>query len=363
MLPLIRFFFLTKTIWATLAAFLAGTVVILLVGGDPIAAYWALFHGAFFDYYGLGSTLIKASPILLAGFAVIIPMRAGLLNVGAEGQIYMGGLFASAIALYMPEACPAFILFCLCVVGGALGGGLWAAISGYLKAYRNLNEVISSLLLNYVAINLVSFAAGGPMMQEGAPYPYSREIRDDLWMSQILPGTDAHSGVIAALLLAVVFYLVVRFSTIGFTLNMVGKNPHAAAYAGINVRSSIMVAMFTGGAVAGLAGAFEVLGLKYRLYHLFSPGYGYDGIVAAFLADLHPMFLPLASLFLGGLKAGGQQMQRSVGLDSTIIDLITGLVIIFVAASLAFHYDRDRWRQFLGRRRKTNDSLKNKDED
>ncbi len=349
MLRAIRYFYMLRPVWAVIAALLAGAGLIAVAGVNPWDAYGALFGGAFLDYYGLASTLAKMSPILLAGLAVIVPLRVGLLNIGAEGQIYMGGLFSSMAALLLPEMSP-FIQVPLCIVAGALGGGLWGLVPGYLKAHHGINEVIITILLNFIAINLVSYVAGGPMMQEGAPYPYSEEIREALWLPWIMPQTDAHIGVVAGIALCLAAWFVFRFTTVGFGLAMIGKNPTAATYAGIRVKRNVVAVMFLAGAIGGLAGTFEVLGLKHRLYHLFSPGYGFDGIVVAFLAQLSPLAAPVAAFFLSGLKVGGLIMQRAVGLESTVVEAIQGLLIIFVAASLAFRFDRGNWRRLLERR-------------
>lgn len=350
MLEVIRYTYMLRPVWATLIALVMGAGLMAIAGVNPLDAYRALFGGAFLDYYGLASTLVKTSPILLAGLAVIIPLRAGLLNIGAEGQIYMGGLFSAMAALLLPDM-PLFVQFVICVLAGALGGGLWGLIPGYLKAYRGTNEVIITILLNFIAINLVSYIAGGPMMQEGAPYPYSEEIREGLWLPYIMPQTDAHIGVLIGVVLAVAVYFTFRYTTVGFAVGMIGLNPNAAAYSGVKVRRYVVTTMFVAGAIGGLAGTFEVLGLKHRLYHMFSPGYGFDGIVVAFLAQLSALWVPLAAFFLSGLKVGGLIMQRAVGLESTVVEAIQGLVIILVAASLAFRFDRTAWRRFFERRR------------
>ena len=356
-LRLIQSVYLLRSVWAVLLALIIGGLLISTTGANPIAAYKALFGGAFLDYYGFSDTLVKFSPIVLAGLAVAIPLRSNLYNIGAEGQIYMGGLFGAAAALYLPESLPAGLHLVLCTLGGALGGGLWAAIPGYLKAYRNINEVIVTLLMNYVAINLISYFAGGPMMQPGAPYPYSNEISEALWLPHIMPGTNAHLGAAVGLVMCIVAWAVLRYTTMGFRLDLVGMSPPAALYAGINVRRQILVTMFVAGAMAGMAGAFEVIGLRYRLYHLFSPNYGADGIVTAFLAGLNPILVPVSALFLSGLKAGAQVMQRAMGLESTIVEAITGLVVIFVAASLAFRFDPQWWRLKLKGRRELNELI------
>lgn len=351
-----RYIFALRPLWAVFLALLVGSGLILLAGVSPLRAYAELFKGAFLDYWGLAGTLVKTSPLLLAGLAVILPLRAGLLNIGAEGQIYMGGLFAALAALLLPEM-PAMFQIFLCVIVGALGGGLWGLIPGYLKAYHGLNEVIITLLMNFVAINIVSYVAGGPMMQAGAPYPYSEEIRESLWLPWIMPGTDAHAGVVIGVALAMILFFILKYSTVGFALDTIGRNATAARYAGIPVRPYIVGVMFAAGALGGLAGSFEVLGLKYRLYHHFSPGYGYDGIIVAFLATVNPLLAPLAAFFLAGLKAGALSMQRAVGLESTVIEAIQGLVIIFVAASLGLKYNAEKWARFRRRRQRLDTEL------
>jgi simple sugar transport system permease protein len=350
----VRLLYATKSVWAILCALLVGAIVIMAGGSDPIAAYAALFHGAFLEYHGIATTLVKMSPLLLAGLAVVLPLRAGLFNIGAEGQIYLGALFATLAALYLP-AMPGWLHIIVCSLAGMIGGGLWALIPAYLKAWHNISEVIVTLLMNYIGINLISYAVGGPMMDEGAPYPYSAEIREELWLPHILPRTDAHLGVVIGVGLAVLMYFVLERTSIGFSINTVGRNPQAARYAGMSVRQHIVWSLVAGGALAGLAGTYEVLGLKYRLFHMFSAGYGYDGIVVAFLSGSHPLYAILAALFLGGLRSGANIMQRAVGVPTTVVDSIQGLVVIFVATSLAFRFDQSRWAH-LWRRRKDRDA-------
>lgn len=350
----VRLLYATKSVWAILCALLVGAIVIMAGGSDPIAAYGALFHGAFFEYHGIATTLVKMSPLLLAGLAVVLPLRAGLFNIGAEGQIYLGALFATLAALYLP-AMPGWLHIIVCSLAGMIGGALWALIPAYLKAWHNINEVIVTLLMNYIGINLISYAVSGPMMDEGAPYPYSAEIREELWLPHILPRTDAHLGVVIGVALAVLMYFVLERTSVGFSINTVGRNPQAARYAGMSVRQHIVWTLVAGGALAGLAGTYEVLGLKYRLFHMFSAGYGYDGIVVAFLSGSHPLYAILAALFLGGLRSGANIMQRAVGVPTTVVDSIEGLVVIFVATSLAFRFEQSRW-AVLWRRRKEVDT-------
>jgi len=350
MLKAVRIFFMLKSLWAILGALLIGAVLIFLSGSNPLAAYRALFKGAFFDYYGFATTLVKMSPILLAGLAVLLPLRVGQFNIGAEGQIYLGALFATVAALYFPEM-PRWLHIPVCILAGMLGGAIWGAIPGYLKAFHGINEVIITLLMNYVGIDLISYFVSGPMIADGAPYPYSPEIREALWLPILMPGTDAHLGVVIGLIFALLLILAFRYTSFGFALDTVGKNATAARYAGISVRRSIFLTMMLGGALAGMAGTFEVMGLKYRLFHQFSAGYGFDGIVVAFLAAGNPIWVPAAAMFLSGLKAGANIMQRAVGVETTVVEAIKGLVVIFIAASLAIRYKENFWVRAIGRRK------------
>ena len=358
MLKAIRFFYMLKSLWAVIGALMVGAVLIAISGSNPLTAYQALFKGAFFDYYGFATTLVKMSPILLAGLAVLLPLRVGQFNIGAEGQIYLGALFATVAALYLPEM-PGWLHILVCILAGMLGGALWGAIPGYLKAYHGINEVIITLLMNYVGIDLVNYFVSGPMMAEGAPYPYSPEIREAVWRPILMPRTDAHLGVGVGLAFALILIIVFRYTSFGFSLDTVGKNPVAARYAGISVRRSIFLTMVLGGSLAGLAGTFEVLGLKYRLFHHFSAGYGFDGIVVAFLAAGSPVWVPVAAVFLSGLKSGANIMQRAVGVETTVVEAIKGLVVIFIAAGLAIRYKESFWARVFSRRKSAAAGLKN----
>ncbi|RBI69852.1 ABC transporter permease [Roseovarius sp. TE539] len=345
LLGLVKIVYLLKTVWAVIAALLIGAIFILLAGGNPLEGYSALFRGAFADYWGIGDTLVRMSPLLLAGLAVIIPLRAGLFNIGAEGQIYIGALFATIAALYLPDFLPGFLRIVLCIAVGALGGALWAAIPGLLKAYRGTNEIITSLLLSYVAINMIGAVLHTWLIEPGAPYPYSREVPEEVILPTFMPRTQAHVGImiawVTALLVAIMFWR----TTLGQSIQIVGHNKHAAAYAGLNVKRLTVLSFALGGAMGGLAGVFEVLGLKYRLFDHFSPGYGMQGIIVAFLAALNPIGAILAAIFLAGLQVGAGSMQRATGIDTTMVAALQGLVVLCVAMGLAFKFHPDRWRR------------------
>jgi general nucleoside transport system permease protein len=323
---------------AIAAALLTGSLLIAAGGGDPVKAYGLLFKEAFLDYWGLSNTLVKTSPILLAALAVIVPLRAGLYNIGGEGQIYIGGLFATIAALHL-DGVTVIVALPTVILAAMTGGALWAALAGALRAWRSINEVIVTLLLNFIAIHIVSYAVSGPMMAAGAPYPYSDEIPQSLRLPILMPQTDAHMGVIFGLTAAAAITFIFMRTSIGMALDVAGRSANAAQYAGLNVKRQIVLSMATGGALAGLAGGIEVLGLKYRLFHLFSAGYGFDGIVAAFMTNAHPALAPVSSFFLAGLQSGANVMQRAAGIDGTVVEAIVGIIIIFVAASLAWRTD------------------------
>lgn len=220
LLEFVRWIYHLKTVWAVVLSLLIGAALIVLTGHSPVQAYQELFGGAFFDYWGLSATLIKICPLVLAGLAVTFPLRVGLFNVGAEGQIYMGGLFATLLALYFSDL-PSLIAILAATLAGMIGGAFWALIPAMLKAYRNLNEVIVTLLMNYIAINIVSYAVGGPLRAPNAPYPYSSELPESYWLPYLMPDTDAHVGVILAVIAALLVYVILRFTSVGFGMNTV----------------------------------------------------------------------------------------------------------------------------------------------
>lgn len=341
-LDLLRWVFALKSLWAVVLALLLGAVIMVAIGRNPVIAYAALVQGAVLDYWGLAATLNKLCPLLLSSLAVALPFRAGLFNLGAEGQLYMGALGATLVALYLPHL-PGVLGIVCCTLAGALSGAIWGAIPAWLKAVRGTNEIISSLLMNYLAINLVGYLVAGPMQEPGAPYPYSYEIPTAYRLPIVLPRTDAHLGVLVAILLVCVTAVVVQRTIAGFALQVTGANPVAGRYAGIPVSRYLLAAFAAGGAAAGIAGAYEVLGVRYRLYHLFSPGYGFDGLVIAFLAPHHPLWLIPSAAFLAILQTGARTMQTVAGVEGTIVQVIQGLVVMCVAASVAWRFVHPRW--------------------
>ena len=322
---------------AVVAALGVGAVLMLVAGANPIAAYTALFREALTTYYGFANTLTKMTPLLLVSLGVLFALRAGQFNLGGEGQIYMGGLGSLLIGLSLPTL-PMLIHLPLALLGGFAFGAAWGAIAGYLKVARGLNEVLTTLLLNYIAQNLISYLVSAPLKEPNAPSPFSPLVAASAYLPTILPKTQAHAGIFLGLALAIIFTLLLSTTSIGYQIDAVGQNPIAARYAGISVNKTILTVMAVSGGLAGLAGSSEVLGLKHRLFENFSPGYGFDAIAIALLSRGNPIAVILTSFFFAVLRSGANIMQRSARVPVTIIYAIQGLTVLFVAISLALDY-------------------------
>ncbi len=320
---------------AIAAALLVGASLILLAGANPITAYTALFQESLSTYFGFGNTLTKMTPLLLTGLGVLVALRAGQFNIGGEGQIYLGALGSTLMGLYV-QGLPMLIHVPIALLAGFLFGAVWGLIPGYLKAVRGVNEVITTLLLNYIAVNFVSYLVQNPLQQPGAPSPYSPLIAKSAQLPIILPGSLAHAGILLALIAAGIVWVLLVRSPLGYQITTVGLNPIAARYGGISVERTIMLVMALAGGLAGLAGSAEVMGLKYRLFEQVSSGYGFDALAIAFLSRGSVLCVVLTSLFFAALRSGANVMQRSAGVPVTVVYAIQGLTVLFIAMSLAW---------------------------
>ncbi|MBD2489486.1 ABC transporter permease [Aulosira sp. FACHB-615] len=324
---------------AITSALMVGAILIIFAGANPIAAYTALFQESLANYFGFGNTLTKMTPLLFTSLGVLVALKAGQFNIGGEGQIYLGALGSALIGLYV-QGLPAIIHIPLALCAGFIFGAVWGWIPGYLKAVRGVNEVITTLLLNYIAVNLVSYLVQNPLKAPAAPSPYSPLIAKSAQLPIILPGSLAHAGIILALIAAIILWVLLGRSPLGYQITAVGLNPIAARYAGMSVERTIMLVMALAGGLAGLAGATEVMGLKYRLFEQVSPGYGFDAIAIAFLSRGNIGGVVLTSLFFAALRSGANVMQRSAGVPVTVVYAIQGLTVLFVAISLAVETQR-----------------------
>jgi len=336
--------------------------------------------------------LVKATPLLLVGLGIVIAFRAQVINIGAEGQLIVGALLATYLAVEFGEQWPPFLVIITCLVGGTLAGAFWAGIPGLLKARLNVNEILSTIMMNAIAVQIGFFLLRGPMIDPaevaaGTNIPHSArtpkitdlsrftdiakslgftESSKDLGLTGftkelyglLAEPTRLHIGFIFAIVMAILVYILLWRTTIGYRIRAVGLNPHAARYAGINVPGYMVLSMSLSGAFAGMAGAVEIMGLHHRMFEPLSvsAGYGFSGIVVALFGKLHPLgAIPSAMLF-GGLLVGGDKMQRAVQVPQVLVTALMGVIILFVVSS-------DIWSRRRASRRVIVDSDNDSDHD
>ncbi len=322
---------------ALFTALLIGAIIIWASGADPIAAYSALFAGALGSPTAIANTFAKATPYMIAGLAVALGFRSGLFNIGAEGQMYAGALVGVVIGTNpATQTLPSFILLPLVILGGALGGLLYGAIPGILKARTGSHEVINTIMLNFVAFRLTDWLirSKDPIILRDPIATVDRTA--DVWAGATLPkliqGTELHAGIIIAVALVFLIWWLLFKTTIGFELRTVGTNPDAAKYAGMNVGRNIILAMALSGGLAGMAGVGEVVGGSGELTPGLFAGIGFDSIAVALLAKSNPIAIIPAALLWGGLLNGAQLMQIRASLSIDVIKMIQALIIMFVSA-------------------------------
>lgn len=294
-------------------------------------AYIALFRGSFGSRYAISETLVNATPLLLAGLSVGLAFRAGLFNIGGEGQILAG--FAGAVAVgFSWPAMPAIFHIPLALLAGAAAGAAWGFIAGFLKAKTGAHEVISTIMLNFIALSGVNYLLkSGFFLRPGRNDPISKPVAETAELPALTSDLRVHLGILIALAVAWLIWWILFRTTIGFEFRSVGTNPNAAAYAGMSVAGTYILAMMMAGALTGLAGATQMLGIKKFLSPGFS-GFGFDAIALALLGKSHPGGIVLASILFGALRAGALTMQASTSTPIDIIVVIQALVIAFVAA-------------------------------
>ncbi len=367
-------------LFAVLAAFMVGAVILLLQGVNPLEAYQAMIVGAFGSKNGLADTLVKATPLLLVGLGIAIAFRGAAINIGAEGQMIMGALLTTWVGLTLGEQLPGVLVIIIGLAAGTLMGGVWGAIPGYLKAQLGVNEILSTIMLNQIAIQIGYSLLRGSMMDPaelaaGTNIPHSARLAKELDMPRftdmaewfgltqsakdlgiegflgelygvLVEPTRLHSGFIFAILMGIVVYIFLWRTTIGYRIRAVGLNQHAARYAGMNVKQTVIMSMTLSGAFAGLAGAVEILGLHHRMFEptAVSAGYGFTGIVAALFGKLHPLGIIPSSILFGGLLVGGDKMQRAMQVPQALILAILGLVVLFVVSTDYFARKRQNRR-------------------
>jgi ABC-type uncharacterized transport system permease subunit len=322
---------------AIVAALVVGGILLALSGGNPIQSYVHIARASFGSLGVLSDTIVKATPLILVGLACTIAFRMKLWNIGAEGQLFMGALGASAVVLtpILPAETSPWIFIPVMIAAGVIAGAVWGFVPGFLKARWGINEIITTLMMNYIALALVNFfifavwSEGGFQMSPTFPTnAWLPRLSDYAEQIPILRGLTTHLGLLIGLGSAVLVWFILYRSRWGYEIRLIGDNKEAARYAGINITRNIILVMMVSGGLAGLAGVSEITGVVHRLQASFSPGYGFTGIIIAWLAKLNPFAVVVVSVLFGALILAGREIQ-----PSGIPKMIQGIILVCLIAS------------------------------
>jgi simple sugar transport system permease protein len=347
-----RIFDIMLPFLATLAALGVGAVMLMIFDANPVVAYGAMLEGALGSTNALADTLVKATPLLLVALGICIAFRGGVINIGGEGQLILGALASTLVGLTYPEM-PGWLLIPLALFAGFFAGGLWGAIPGLLKAYFNVSEILSTIMMNAIAIQGMNYLLREPMidpvqLEAASRIPQTARLSAAFDLPRLVP-TRLHLGTGLAIIAAFFVFIFLWRTVVGYRIRAVGLNPDASRYAGVNVRTHIVLAMLLSGALCGLAGAIQIYGLHHRMFTDgsatgFTGSAGFNGIVVALFGQLHPLGAIPASFLFGALLVGANKLQRVMQVPSSFVVALNGLVVVFVVSA-------DYWRRRLARRR------------
>lgn len=349
---------------AILLSFLVGSLFIIWTGNNPLVAYSALFFvGSLGSVSRIGETLLKTTPLILTGLSIAFAFRTGLFNIGAEGQYVMGALFTVTAAWIFFKGLPGFVLVPAILISGALGGALWAMIPGILKAKLGIHEVIVTIMLNYTGLFIANFfirTALNPSTLLGTKQEaHTVKLADHARLTQfadhfeIFGSSSVNTGIIIAVVIAIITWYVLFKTTLGYEIRSVGNNPYAAEYGGINISKNMILAFAISGMMAGLAGATVVAGLTFKMdQSSHSPGHGFTGIAVALVGKKNHPIGVIFSAFLFGVLANGANKMQIAGVPKEIVKIIQGLIIIFIAAEAILKYMPDLKEKFSGKKNK-----------
>jgi simple sugar transport system permease protein len=309
-----------------LVALALAVPVLAIMGADPFEALDSLVVGATGEPRAIGNTLTMAAPIALAGLAVAVPLRAGLLNIGGEGQLLAGALAAVVVGLTLPAV--SIATAAAAILAGALAGAAWAAIPALGRGFLGANEVVSTLMLNFVAIQLLSYLVNHPLREERGIFPQTDRLPPEVLLTPGLGEFRLHAGIALAAVLAILVSIGMARLRVAYRLRIVGADPSVAGYLGVSRRRYMIGGMLLGGSLAGVGGAIQLLGVQGRVIEGFSPGFGFDGVVAAFLAGGNPAGTAIAAIALGALRAGGTNMQHETQLPESAVIALEAILII-----------------------------------
>ncbi|GAK59551.1 inner-membrane translocator [Candidatus Vecturithrix granuli] len=313
-------------------AFICGGLMLLLLDLNPISIYRTMLVMTFNDPYSIGEIFVKSIPLMLSALSFAFAFKAGLFNIGADGQFYMGALAAVIVSLKLSFLNPVAILL-IAFVFSVIAGSLWSGISGYLKAKYNANEIIITIMLNYIAFQIVNFMVNGPIKEQIGAYPQTDPIPRHAHLPILLPRTRLHWGLLLGLLFVALFYVILMKTTLGFKIRAVGLNSNAAEYGGIHTKQVLIMTMLLTGIYAGVAGFIEINGVQHILIQGFAPNIGGEGTIIALLAYTNPIGIVIASIFFGFLKVGANIIQQTSKVPTDAITMIEGFVVIFVLIS------------------------------
>lgn len=320
-----------QAIVIALITIIVGTGLIVMSNANPMEAYANFFRGIFGNLNGFCEVFVKATPLIFTGLGCAVAFRTGFFNIGAEGQFYMGALTSAMVALGL-QGVPGIVRIILALIIGFLAGGIWALIAAIFKAKFGISEIIVTIMLNYIAINLIGLAVRTFLMDPAGSVPQSAKIDESALLMQILPPTRLHVGFILALLAVVIVWYLLEKTTLGYEIKVVGFNKRAAACNGISVMKNIVISAFLSGGLAGLAGVVEVLAIQKKLLEGISSNCGYTAVLIALMAGNHPLGVVVASIAMAAMQVGANTMQRQLGVPSAIVDILVGLVVLLILA-------------------------------
>lgn len=320
-----------RTVFGIVLGLIASAVLIAISGVNPFLAYGALIRGAFGNAQALSNVLVRASPLLLGGIGVSLGIKAGVWNIGMEGYMYLGAIGASMVGI-LELGLPPFLHILICFLCAAAFSAVWGLIPGYLKAYKGVNEVTSTIMMSYIAIYLTNWVVSSfaPIAEIGKFYPMSKQFASTALLPILMKGSSLHPGPFLAILLCVIFYFILNYTSFGYRTKMLGATPTAAKYAGVDARKQIMLIIMIGAIIGGLSGAVEVMGLKRRVYMEFVTNVGYESVAVALLAGGNPLGVIFSALFFAALKAGGATMSIETGVISSMNSIIIATCMLFV---------------------------------
>ena len=316
---------------AVVIALAVGMLLVVAMQKDPAKAFTSMVNGAFGPGY-FTETLVKMTPLLLTGISFALCNRCGLTNLGMEGQMYIGALFATLVGAYI-NGLPWYIHVPLCLIAGFIGGGLWCLITGLLKVFCGASEIITTVMLNWIAQFLIEYLINGPMIATPGGNPQTKNVLASARLGTLIQGSRLNWGFVIAIGCVVLFWLFISRSKKGYEVRVSGMNATAALYSGINIKKNILLVTFLAGGAAGLAGCIEILGVQKCIQSAFASGYGFDGIAVSLIGQNSPVGIVFGALLFGAFRAGGNNMMRKAQVPDSIVSVIQALVIIMVIGS------------------------------